>query len=69
MREFVMRNLREIDYSDLDLCQPLHDLVSAYHQFAHEYNDELGRISAAESKKGGGPFLDLEGYLYKMDQL
>lgn len=68
-REYIMRNLREIDKSDLDLCQPHRDLVAAYHQFVDENDADIGRISLAESKAGGGPFLDLEGYLYKMDEL
>ena len=64
-----MRNLREIDKSDLDLCQPHHDLVAAYHTFVDENYDDIGRISLDESKRGGGPFLNLESYLYHMDEL
>jgi hypothetical protein len=64
-----MRRLSEIDKSDLDLCQPHRDLVGAYHTFVDENYDDIGRISLAESKAGGGPFLDLEGYLYHMDEL
>jgi hypothetical protein len=64
-----MRNLREIDKSDLDLCQPHCDLVAAYHRFVDENDDDIGRISLAESKTGGGPFLNLEGYLYDMGEL
>jgi hypothetical protein len=68
-REDIMRNLREIDKSDLDLCQPHCDLVAAYHRFVDENDDDIGRISLAESKTGGGPFLNLEGYLYDMGDL
>jgi hypothetical protein len=68
-REDIMRNLREIDKSDLDLCQPHCDLVAAYHRFVDENDDDIGRISLAESKTGGGPFLNLEGYLYDMGEL
>ncbi len=64
-----MRNLREIDKSDLDLCQSHCDLVAAYHRFVDENDDDIGRISLAESKTGGGPFLNLEGYLYDMGEL
>ena len=64
-----MRKLSEIDKSDLDLCQPHRDLVAAYHQFVDENGDDIGRISLAESKAGGGPFLHLESYLYDMGDL
>jgi|TARA_Y100001949_G_scaffold173880_1_gene180273 hypothetical protein len=64
-----MRKLSEIDKSDLDLCQPHRDLVAAYHQFVDENGDDIGRISLAESKSGGGPFLNLESYLYDMGDL
>ena len=64
-----MRKLSEIDNSDLDLCQPHRDLVAAYHQFVDENDADIGRISLDESKRGGGPFLNLESYLYHMDEL
>ena len=64
-----MRKLSEIDKSDLDLCQPHRDLVAAYHQFVDENDADIGRISLDEIKRGGGPFLNLESYLYHMDEL